>query len=162
MTNGGVQRSGHRWARGSAPIPLPWLLRRTSQRYRAAIRDRLAERGFEELPQPGNWALMVLAEGATDAGQVVAEIGVSKQAVSKLMDALVDGGFVDRKPNGADRRRTDLMLSTKGRHAARIIADAARATQESFVTELGAERFADLVQMLAQLAGRQDQGADPH
>lgn len=155
MTKSGAERSGHHREQDRALVPLPWLLRRTSQRYRAAIRDRLAESGLAELPQPGNWALMVLARGATDASQLVAEMGVSKQAVSKLIDTLVDGGFVDRKPNETDRRRTDLVLSTKGTRAARVIADAAQTTQETFVTELGAERFAALVEMLAQLAGHQ-------
>lgn len=134
------------------PAPLPWLLRRTNQRYRAAIRDHLAERGFDVLPQPGHWALMILARGGTDAGQLMSEMGVSKQAVSKLVDALVMAGFVDRRPNDADRRRTDLRLSANGRRAARLIADAVQATEDRFINELGTERFADLVQMLARLA----------
>ncbi len=134
------------------PAPLPWLLRRTNQRYRAAIRDHLAERGFDALPQPGYWALMILARGGTDAGQLMSDMGVSKQAVSKLVDTLVAGGFVDRKPNDADRRRTDLALSAKGRRAARVIALAVQATEDRFISELGTERFADMVQMLAQLA----------
>lgn len=136
--------------------PLPWLLRRTNQRYRATVAERLAERGLEELPQAGNWALMVLARGATDASQLVKEMGITKQAVSKLIDALVDRGFVDRNANDADRRRTDLVLSAKGKRAARVIAAASRETQESFVAELGPERFADLVQMLTQLAVPRD------
>jgi len=133
------------------PAPLPWLLRRTNQRYRAAIRDRLAECGFDELPQPGYWALMVLARGGTDASELISEMGVSKQAVSKLVDALVTMGFVERKPNRADRRRSDLRLSAKGRRAAEVIGDAVRTTEEAFVNELGFERFADLVQMLVQV-----------
>lgn len=139
-----------------SPAPLPWLLRRTNQRYRAAIRDRLAEREFEDLPQPGYWALMILAQGATDATQLIAEMDVSKQAVSKLVDTLVNGGFVDRKPNDADRRRTDLLLTAKGRRAAKVISDAGRATEKALIAELGAERFAELVQMLAQLASGND------
>ena len=132
-------------------VPLPWLLRRTSQRYRTAIRDCLAERGFEELPQPGYWALMILSRGGTDASQLITQMGVSKQAVSKLVDALVTLGFVDRKPNAADRRRTDLRLSTKGRQAADVIGEAVRTTEETLVSELGAKRFEDLVQILTQL-----------
>ncbi len=95
---------------------------------------------------------MILARGGTDAGQLMSEMGVSKQAVSKLVDALVAGGFVDRKPNDADRRRTDLRLSANGRRAARVIAAAVQTTEDRFISELGAERFADLVQMLAHLA----------
>jgi DNA-binding MarR family transcriptional regulator len=156
MTSNGAKSSGSRPEPRAAPAPLPWLLRQTNQRYRAAIKERLAERGFEELPQPGYWALMILAWDSTDASQLIAEMGVSKQAVSKLVDALVNSGFVDRRPNDADRRRTDLLLTAKGRRAAKVIADAARATEENFVTKLGAERFADLVQMLAELARHED------
>ncbi len=136
--------------------PLPWLLRRANQRYRAAIRDRLAESGYEDIPQPGYWAVMILARGGTDASHLIDEMGISKQAVSKLVDVLVTGGFVDRKPNTADRRRADLRLSTKGRRAAELIADAAQETEAAFVSELGTEQFAKLVQMLAQLASSSD------
>ena len=137
-------------------VPLPWLLRRTSQRYRTAIRDCLAERGFDELPQPGYWALMILSRGGTDASQLIAEMGVSKQAVSKLVDTLVTLGFVDRKPNTSDRRRTDLRLSAKGRQAADVIGEAVRTTEETLVSELGANRYEDLVRMLTQLTQRAD------
>jgi len=138
------------------PVPLPWLLRRTSQRYRTAIRGCLAERGFDELPQPGYWALMILSRGGTEASQLIIQMGISKQAVSKLVDALVTLGFVDRKPNTADRRRTDLRLSTKGRQAADVIGEALRTTEETLVRELGAKRFEDLVQMLTQLTKEVD------
>jgi len=135
---------------------IPWLLRRINQRYRAVIRDQLAEAGLGELPQPAYWALMVLAQGGSEAGQLMDEMGVSKQAVSKLVDALARSGFVTRKPNHTDRRRTDLVLSAKGRRAAAVIDDVARATQQSFIAELGADRFASLVQMLTQLASHQE------
>lgn len=152
MTNVRTPREGGAGSEPvGAPAHLPWLLRRLNQRYRATIRDRLAESGFE-LPQPGYWALMVLARGGTEAGQLMGEMGVSKQAVSKLVDVLVSSGLVDRRPNDADRRRTDLLLSARGQKAAGIIEDAARATEEDFIAELGAERFANVVQMLARLA----------
>lgn len=137
-------------------VPLPLLLRRTNQRYRTAIRDCLAERGFGELPQPGFWALMILSRGGTDARQLIAEMGVSKQAVSRLVDALVTLGFVDRKPNSSDRRRTDLRLSAKGRRAAVVIGEAVRTTEEILVSELGAKRYEDLVQILTQLTHQSD------
>ncbi len=137
-------------------VTLPWLLRRTSQRYRIAISDCLSERGLDELPQPGYWALMILSRGGSDAGQLIAEMGVSKQAVSKLVDALVTLGFVDRTPNAVDRRRTDLRLSAKGRQAAMIIGEAVRTMDETLAGELGPKRLDGLVQMLTQLTQRAD------
>ncbi len=138
------------------PVPLPWLLRRTSQRYRTAINGSLSKRGFDELPQPGFWALMILSRGDGDAGQLITEMGVSKQAVSRLVDTLVTLGFVDRSPNAVDRRRSDLRLSATGRQAAELIGEAVRATDKALASELGAERLDDLVQMLTQLAQRPD------
>lgn len=155
MTNGSATARAGTPSGNGAHVPLPWLLRRVNQRYRAVISARLAESGLGELPQPGYWALMVLAQGGTEASQLMDELGVSKQAVSKLVAALVSAGFVVRRPNEADRRRTDLLLSAKGRMAARVIEDTVRATEESFVGELGAEPLADLLRLLAQLAKRE-------
>ncbi len=135
-------------------VQLPWLLRRTSQRYRTAISACLSERGFDELPQPGYWALMILSRGGSDAGQLITEMGVSKQAVSRLVDTLVTLGFVDRMPNAVDRRRSDLRLSAKGRQAADLIGEAVRTMDATLATELGPERLDDLVRMLTQLTQR--------
>ena len=139
---------------GAAPLPLPWLLRRVNQRYRAGIAERLAAADLGDLPQPGTWALMAIA-GEGEPIQLGTRMGVSKQAVSKLVDRLVAGDFVERTPNRTDRRRTDLTLTTKGRKAVRVITAAVNATEHAIVTELGAEPFADLTRMLAQLAGEE-------
>ena len=68
-------------------MTLPWLLRRVNQRYLAAVRGRLEESGFEGLPQPGYWALTIMARGGSDASVLRDQMGVSKQAVSKLIEA---------------------------------------------------------------------------
>jgi DNA-binding MarR family transcriptional regulator len=124
-----------------------------NQRYRAAIAAALADAGLGDLPQPGFWALMALARGATEAGQLVIEMGVSKQAVSKLVDTLVATGFVDRAPHGADRRRIELTLTDKGREAAKVVTGAVSATERKLVAKLGPESFALLTRLLEQLAG---------
>ncbi len=132
--------------------PVPWLLRRLNQRYRDATATALAEVGFEELPQRGYWALMALAAGANDAGQLVSEMGVTKQAVSKVVDILVASDFVDRRTNRVDRRRTELTLTAKGRKAVAVIERAVRATEQVFVAENDAATFDEFTRTLARLA----------
>jgi DNA-binding MarR family transcriptional regulator len=131
---------------------MPWLLRRVNQHYRSAIRAKLTEGGLGDLPQPGYWALTALARGVPDASHLMIEMGVTKQAVSKLLDTLVTAGYVDRKSNEADRRRSDLLLTTKGRKAVSIIESAVRTTERGFIAEVGAESFGQLRQALDQLA----------
>jgi DNA-binding MarR family transcriptional regulator len=133
------------------------LLRRVNQRYRAAMDDKLREAGMGDLPQLGYWTLMALSRGANEAGQLVGEIGATKQAVSRLLDTLVVGGFVDRESSLADRRRTDLRLTSKGRKAVGIIESAAMATERALVVELGAQSFAQLVEALEKLARRKEE-----
>lgn len=145
------QATGRRSQRQPA-TPMPWLLRRVNQRYREAVTARLAEAGLGDLPRPGYWALAALAAGGGDASQLVDEMGASKQAVSKLVDALVGAGFVDRRANVADRRRTDLLLTEKGRKAVGVIAEAVRTTEEHFAAVLGTESLSELALMLEQLA----------
>jgi DNA-binding MarR family transcriptional regulator len=131
---------------------VPWLLRRVNQRYRMAIRAELTARGFGDLPQPGYWAVTALAGGASDASHLIAQMGVTKQAVSKLVETLVASGYIDRRPNHADRRRSDLLLTARGRKAVDIIESAVRATERSFVAEIGDDSFARLRQSLDELA----------
>ena len=54
---------------------------------------------------------------------------VSKTAVTKLVDRLEAGGFVERRPSPADGRVTNVRLTTRGR---RILKDS-RPVVESFV-----------------------------
>jgi len=82
---------------------MPWLLRRVNQHYRNAIRSKLTEGGLGDLPQPGYWALTALAKGAHDASHLMIEMGVTKQAVSKLVDTLVTAGFVRRSASSNPR-----------------------------------------------------------
>jgi DNA-binding MarR family transcriptional regulator len=130
---------------------MPWPVRRVNQRYRAEIAARLADAGLGDLPQPGYWALMALDHGVHQAGQLATEMGVSKQAVSRLVDALVSADYVTRRPDQTDRRKTELVLSAKGRKAVNVITAGARATERTFVAKLGAESFAQLISMLQQL-----------
>lgn len=136
-------------------LSTPWLLRRVNQRYRVAIADRLSAAGFADLPQPGVWALMAIAGGAGEPGRLSARMGVSKQAVSKLVDRLVAADYVERRPNPADRRRTDLALGARGRRAVRVVAAEVRATERQMAAELGVESFELLRRLLAGLAGEE-------
>jgi DNA-binding MarR family transcriptional regulator len=135
-----------------AALPMPWLLRRVNQHYRSAIRAKLTEVGLGDLPQPGYWALTALDRGTRDASHLMIEMGATKQAVSKLVDTLVTAGYIDRKSNEADRRRSDLLLTTKGRKAVSIIVSAVKATERGFIADVGAESFDQLRRALDQLS----------
>jgi len=69
--------------------------------------------------------------GGTAAG-LVRELGVSKQAASQLIDALVLRGYLERDVDPEDRRRLTIALTERGRAAAAAV----RAGVESIDDEL--------------------------
>jgi DNA-binding MarR family transcriptional regulator len=138
--------------RSRGPKATPWLLRRVSQRFGAVVAAQLEDAGLAGLPRPGYWLLMALASGSKDASQLVGAVGVSKQAISKVVDTLVLEGFVERRPNAEDRRRTDLVLTQKGARTVDVVRDGVRVAEQAFVDEVGAAPWATTVATLAALA----------
>ena len=78
-------------------------------------------------------------------------MGVSKQAISQLVETLVTLGYVARDAAADDRRRTLLHLTTRGRHAARIIDTTVAEMEEAMASTIGHERLRDLHRALVEL-----------
>jgi DNA-binding MarR family transcriptional regulator len=132
--------------------PAAWVLRRVNRRYGASVAAALRDAGLGELPRPGYWLLMLLASGSRDSSSLVEATGVTKQAVSKVVETLVAEGFVGRRPNGSDRRRTDLVLTAKGARTVEVIRAALRRTERAFVSEVGPQAWETTLATLAVLA----------
>src|ERR1700761_5078175 len=101
-------------------IVMPALLRHARTTYGAAMRKALAEAGCDDVPKNGLYIIGGLALGAGDAplGQLVKELGVSKQAAGQLVDTLVLRGYLERMVDEEDRRRLTVTLTARGRMAA--------------------------------------------
>ncbi|MFZ0251264.1 MAG: MarR family winged helix-turn-helix transcriptional regulator [Acidimicrobiales bacterium] len=137
------------------PDALSWLLRRSVRRYAAPVADSLAEGGFGDLPQRGVWAVSALAqtEPGLSGRDLVARMGISKQAISQLVDTLVTMGYVARHPASDDRRRTLLQLTPRGRRAARIIDDTVAALEADMEAVIGRDLLRAIHEALLQLDG---------
>jgi DNA-binding MarR family transcriptional regulator len=154
-----VAPSARRAGSGSAlppahdPRALSWLLRRAVRRYAAPVAQALDAGGFGDLPQRGIWAVSALAqaEPGLSGRDLVARMGISKQAVSQLVETLVATGYVARRPAPDDRRRTLLQLTTRGRGAARLIDRTVAATEAAMAITLGPERLQELHRALVEL-----------
>ncbi len=62
---------------------------------------------------------------------------VSKQAMSPLVEVLVNLGYVERTADDLDRRRIALRLTGRGRSAATAIARACERVESSAATRVG-------------------------
>jgi DNA-binding MarR family transcriptional regulator len=105
----------------SGELVIPALLRAARGSYSHAIAARLAEAGFEDLPQNGGFVLGGMHHDEGSTGDMIRGLGVSKQAASQLIDTLVVRGYLTRESNPDDRRRMTIGLTERGRTAAIVV-----------------------------------------
>lgn len=107
-------------------VPVPSLMREARNVYRDAVRRALVDAGCDDIPRNGVFVLAGLDRSAPEPkfspqADVVASLGLSKQAASQLIDTLVLREYLERRIDPEDRRRMGVRLSSRGRPAARAI-----------------------------------------
>ncbi len=89
-------------------------------------------------------------------GDLIRQLGVSKQAASQLIDTLVVRGYLERKPNAEDRRRMTIEATERGREAAKVVRAAVRSVDEELASLVTAEQLAALRAGLVALCDIRD------
>lgn len=136
-------------------IAMPALLRHSRSTYGAAMRRALEEAGYEDIPKNGMYVIggLALGAGGLPLGQLVKELGVSKQAAGQLVDMLVLRGYIDRAVDFEDRRKLTVALTERGRAAAAIQKDIVKKIDDELVARVGKEEILRARRVLAALIG---------
>lgn len=133
-------------------VPLPALLRAARGAYGSAIREALAGAGYEDVPRNGSYVIGAIARTGAPLGNIIQELGTSKQAAGQLVDTLVTRGYLDRSVDPDDRRRLTITLTERGADAATVIRTAVEAVDDRLVHQVGPEHLAHTRVTLAALA----------
>ena len=102
---------------------MPQLMREARDVYRDAVRQALESAGCDDIPRNAVFVLAGLDHRVSEAAfssqaDVVASLGLSKQAASQLIDTLVLREYLERRNDPVDRRRMEVRLTARGRSAA--------------------------------------------
>ena len=138
-------------------LGIPGLLRLARRPYRNAVAAALAEAGFDDVPRNGAYLLARVHDGRYAVAELTRGLGISKQAVSQLVDTMVTRGYIERKPDAEDRRRMQLTLTPRGAAAATLSWQAATQVDEELERRLSAAGVAALRSGLIALS---DMGED--
>ncbi|HEY1653062.1 MAG TPA: MarR family transcriptional regulator [Acidimicrobiales bacterium] len=102
-------------------LSTPALLRAARGAYAQAMRAALADVGVEDLPRNGAFILAGIDPSGGRRTDLPPQLGVTKQAVSNVIEALVVKGYVERGADPDDRRRIALELTERGQMAAEAV-----------------------------------------
>jgi DNA-binding MarR family transcriptional regulator len=95
-------------------VSMPTLMSAAQRTYLVAIQEALAGAGFGDVPPTGYRIVGALTRGGSSVQELATRLAMSKQAVGRLADVLVQRGYVTRTSDAADRRRVILLLTERG------------------------------------------------
>jgi DNA-binding MarR family transcriptional regulator len=135
-------------------VAIPALLRHARNTYGSAMRRALAAAGYDDIPRNGLYVIGGLAlEQGVAIGELVGELGVSKQAAGQLVDTLVLRGYLDRQTDASDRRKLIVTLTDRGRAAAEVQRQAREAIDADLAAAVGSDTVRALRRGLGALIG---------
>lgn len=125
-------------------VPLARLFAMAYRLLVDGLHEQLAERGWSDVRQAYGFVLLALRDGPALLRDLPAALGTSKQAVSKLVDAMVAAGYVDRATDPGDARAKRVQLSRRGRELLAAVEEIYRELESGWAEVLGEARLAEL------------------
>ena len=149
MTSRG-ETSGH--TRRLRSGDLGALMRTGYHRTMEYVQARLEQLGFDDV-RPAHMAIFqnLGPEGAR-IGELAERAKLTNQSVGYLVDYLEEHGYVERRPDPANRRATLVCFTERGWDEADACAKILDQLDEELTTRMGTERLEQLQALLAEAA----------
>ena len=132
--------------------------------YRQLITDlhaELARRGWTDVRPAYGFALLALREGPLSSGELAVLMGMTKQAASKLVEALVAAGYARRGESPGDARVRPIELTTRGRDLQATAEGIYRDLEGRWAALIGDDRLAALRADLISVTSTEDGDLPP-
>ena len=122
------------------------------------LHDKLSELGFEDIrPTHGFMFTYITPDGAT--GIELAEyLGITKQAMSKMVDYLEKNGYVMRKIHPTDKRGKIIVLTERGLLVMKAKEEILTDIEQRWIENIGAERMQMIKEDLIKLVHEANEG----
>ncbi len=130
----------------------PTLMRAARGVYAQAIRAQLRLIEVGDLPENGIFVLAGIDHAGGPRQDLPAGLGVTKQAVSQVIDTLVNRGYLTRRVDPDDRRRFVLELTDRGHQVVDVAAHAVDAVDSQLAERVSAEQLEGMRSALIALA----------
>ncbi len=130
----------------------PTLMRAARGAYAQSVRAQLHAIGVDDLPRNGAFVLAGIDASGGPRQDLPTGLGVSKQAVSQVIDVLVHRGYLTRNPDPADRRRISLELTGRGQEVVHAVLRGVEDVDQRLLERVSADQVEAMRVALATLA----------
>jgi DNA-binding MarR family transcriptional regulator len=121
------------------------------------LHERLTDRGWSNVRENYGFVLLAARGPGIQASEIAALMGVSKQAASKLVEAMERAGYLHRAPHAEDQRAKLVTLTTLGDELLEAVEDIYAELEQEWVALLDRDRVnalrADLTTVLRATHG---------
>jgi DNA-binding MarR family transcriptional regulator len=142
------------------PKSLQILFRDARSAIEAAVRADLARNGFGDVAPAHSALLRNIGEDGSRPSELAAQAGVTRQAITKLVDELERLDLVRRDPDPDDGRGVIVRYTDRGRAGLAIARKRMLALEGAYAAQVGADRWALVRSTLETLFG-DDPDQDP-
>ena len=124
-----------------------------------SLHEELARAGHPDLRPAHGYALHAISTGVDTASALAPLLGMSKQGAAKLLQTLVEGGYVEIGTAAGDARRKPLRLTDRGRAAVASSVAIQQEIERRWAGTVGSRRM-DTVRTALQEAVRAESGGE--
>lgn len=119
--------------------------------------ERLAEAGYDDLEPRYGPVLAYLDEDGVRATELARLSGRHKQIIGRIVDELEELGYVERRPDPADRRAKLIYPTERGLYALRLSDQTIADVEARHSREVGARTYAQFRDVLRGVVARRTQ-----
>jgi DNA-binding MarR family transcriptional regulator len=135
------------------PKSIQLLFRDARNAIEAAVRADLAQNGFGDVAPSHSALLRNVGDDGSRPSDLAAQAGVTRQAITKLVDELERLDLVRRDPDPNDGRGVIIKYTDRGRAGVAIARNRMLALERGYAAQVGADRWAEVRSTLEALFG---------
>jgi DNA-binding MarR family transcriptional regulator len=129
------------------------LLRLPYEVVRRRLLDGLHAAGFTDLTAAHLTVMLYPPSAGQHPSDLALQRGMSRQALNYVLGQVEELGYVERRSDPDDQRSKRIALTPRGRRAGEVMRKTVLELEREWSEQLGAERFAELKRLLAELGG---------
>jgi DNA-binding MarR family transcriptional regulator len=141
-----------------APIDLGILLGLAYQGFTDQLWAQLGSKGFDDLGTAYGYVFRALADDELSQRELATRLGITDQGMAKILGEMVNGGYVERRPDAGDARVKRLRLGKRGRAALAAARRFHADFEQSLAAEAGPAAVTTLRRVLELIARRGHEG----